>query len=174
MQFALYTEIYCFNKHIDFRWETRKKVHGGPVLYIDASGDRQGIDSFSVLASIIISSVLQTDGFPPPILRNHFQLWSLPIFSMAIALVRHPCNVASSAIWKSQSSMCTCLPYALHGHNELPSSCLYRRPQCITPRTWPLPDTHMPWCMPGSLLRCGGENVPAFPTHAQPALLCIS
>ena len=31
--------------------------------------------------------------------------------------------------------------------------------------------THLPWCMLGSLTRCGGENVPGIPTHAQPPIL---
>ena len=33
--------------------------------------------------------------------------------------------------------------------------------------------THVPWCMLVSLSRGGGENVPAFPAHWQPAILCI-
>ena len=39
--------------------------------------------------------------------------------------------------------------------------------------------THVPWCMPGSLTsgfllnRRRGETFPAFPAHAQPAILCI-
>ena len=33
--------------------------------------------------------------------------------------------------------------------------------------------THVPWCMLGSPTRGGGENVPAFPAHAQPAILHI-
>ena len=33
--------------------------------------------------------------------------------------------------------------------------------------------THVPWCMSGSLSRGGGENVFAFPAHAQPAILRI-
>ena len=32
---------------------------------------------------------------------------------------------------------------------------------------------HMPWCMSGSLTRGGGETFPAFPVHAQPAILLI-
>ena len=31
----------------------------------------------------------------------------------------------------------------------------------------------VPWCMSGSLTRGGGENVPAFPAHAQPTILRI-
>ena len=30
--------------------------------------------------------------------------------------------------------------------------------------------THVPWCMSGSLTRGGGEKIPAFPVHAQPAI----
>ena len=30
--------------------------------------------------------------------------------------------------------------------------------------------THVPWCMSGSLTRSDGENVPAFPARAQPAI----
>ena len=33
--------------------------------------------------------------------------------------------------------------------------------------------THVPWCMSGSLTRVDGETFPAFPAHAQPAILCI-
>ena len=39
--------------------------------------------------------------------------------------------------------------------------------------------THVPWCMPGLVTsgfrwnRRRGETFPAFPTHAQPAMLCI-
>ena len=39
--------------------------------------------------------------------------------------------------------------------------------------------THVPWCMPGSLTsgflwsRSVGKTFPAFPAHAQPAILCI-
>ena len=39
--------------------------------------------------------------------------------------------------------------------------------------------THVPWCMPGSLTssflwsRWWGKTFPAFPAHAQPAILCI-
>ena len=33
--------------------------------------------------------------------------------------------------------------------------------------------THVPWCMSESLTCGGGENAPALPAHAQPALLCI-
>ena len=33
--------------------------------------------------------------------------------------------------------------------------------------------THVPWCMSGSLTCGGGENFPAFPAHAQPAILRI-
>ena len=39
--------------------------------------------------------------------------------------------------------------------------------------------THVPWCMPGSLTsgfpwsRWRGKTFPAFPAHAQPAILCI-
>ena len=33
--------------------------------------------------------------------------------------------------------------------------------------------TQVLWCMLGSLTRGGGENVPAFPAHAQPAILRI-
>ena len=32
---------------------------------------------------------------------------------------------------------------------------------------------HVPWCMPGSLTRGGGEMFPSFPAHAQPAILRI-
>ena len=32
---------------------------------------------------------------------------------------------------------------------------------------------HVPWCMPGSLTHGGGEMFPAFPAHAQPAVLRI-
>ena len=31
--------------------------------------------------------------------------------------------------------------------------------------------THVPWCMTGSLTRGSGENVLAFPAHAQPEIL---
>ena len=31
--------------------------------------------------------------------------------------------------------------------------------------------THVPWCMSGSLTRGGGETFPAFPVHAQPAII---
>ena len=39
--------------------------------------------------------------------------------------------------------------------------------------------THVPWCIPGSLISCflwssvTGKTVPAFQAHAQPAILCI-
>ena len=33
--------------------------------------------------------------------------------------------------------------------------------------------THLPSYMSRSLTRGGGENVPAFPAHAQPGILCI-
>ena len=33
--------------------------------------------------------------------------------------------------------------------------------------------THVSWCMSGSLMRNGGETFPAFPAHAQPAILRI-
>ena len=33
--------------------------------------------------------------------------------------------------------------------------------------------THVPWCISGSLIRGGGDNVLAFPAHAQPAILRI-
>ena len=39
--------------------------------------------------------------------------------------------------------------------------------------------THVPWCMPGSLTsgfllnRRRGKTFPAFPAHAQPAILCV-
>ena len=33
--------------------------------------------------------------------------------------------------------------------------------------------THVPWCMSGSLTRGGGKTFPAFPAHAQPAILRI-
>ena len=33
--------------------------------------------------------------------------------------------------------------------------------------------THVPWCMSGSIARGGGENVPAFPAHAQTSILRI-
>ena len=33
--------------------------------------------------------------------------------------------------------------------------------------------THVPLCMSGSLTRDGWENFPAFPAHAQPAILRI-
>ena len=33
--------------------------------------------------------------------------------------------------------------------------------------------THVPWCMSGSLTGAVGEAFPAFPAHAQPAILCI-
>ena len=33
--------------------------------------------------------------------------------------------------------------------------------------------THVPLCMPGSLTRCCGKTFPAFPVHAQPAILRI-
>ena len=33
--------------------------------------------------------------------------------------------------------------------------------------------THVSWCMSGSLIRGGGENVPGIPAHAQPAVLRI-
>ena len=33
--------------------------------------------------------------------------------------------------------------------------------------------THVPWCMLESLTRGGGENVRAFPAHAQPSILGI-
>ena len=33
--------------------------------------------------------------------------------------------------------------------------------------------THMPWCMPGSLTHSVGKTFPAFPAHAQPAILRI-
>ena len=33
--------------------------------------------------------------------------------------------------------------------------------------------THLPWCTSGSPTRGGGETFPAFPTHAQPAILRI-
>ena len=32
------------------------------------------------------------------------------------------------------------------------------------------PITHVPWCMPGSLTRGGGETFPAFLAHAQPVI----
>ena len=33
--------------------------------------------------------------------------------------------------------------------------------------------THVPWCMSGSLTRGGGKTFPAFPAHAQSAILRI-
>ena len=33
--------------------------------------------------------------------------------------------------------------------------------------------THVPWCMSETLIRGGGEMFPAFPAHAQTAILCI-
>ena len=33
--------------------------------------------------------------------------------------------------------------------------------------------THVPWCLLGSLTRGGGKMFPAFPAHAQPAILRI-
>ena len=33
--------------------------------------------------------------------------------------------------------------------------------------------THVPWCMSGSLTRCGWENAPGIPAHAPPAILRI-
>ena len=33
--------------------------------------------------------------------------------------------------------------------------------------------THVPWCMSGSLTRCGGENVPDIPGACAPAILRI-
>ena len=33
--------------------------------------------------------------------------------------------------------------------------------------------THVPWCISGSLTRSGGETFPAFPAHAQPAIMPI-